>query len=206
MDVWAAHEGKVGHVLVRGDSPGVRIAETWDHIGTRATYSHDVLFTDVPIEAGHVVLRSPVEWVNADPAQMAWNAAGIGAIHTGIARAARDGILDFLRHRGATGANPLPGALTEIEMLLSANARLIASIATETDEGRPASPKESALVKAMVIENATRSVELAASLAADHAHARATAIDLHIRDARSGRGQAPQAAAAFAAGGRGALN
>jgi alkylation response protein AidB-like acyl-CoA dehydrogenase len=37
MDVWAAHEDKVGHVLVRADAPGIRIVETWDHIGMRAT-------------------------------------------------------------------------------------------------------------------------------------------------------------------------
>src|SRR6202012_4043856 len=37
MDVWAAHDEKVGHVLVRGDAAGIRIVETWDHIGMRAT-------------------------------------------------------------------------------------------------------------------------------------------------------------------------
>jgi alkylation response protein AidB-like acyl-CoA dehydrogenase len=212
MDVWAAYEGKVGHVLVRGDAPGIRIVETWDHIGMRATCSHDVLFTDVPVEAVHIALRNPAEWVNADPAQMAWNAAGIGAIYTGIARAARDWVIDFLRHRVPTGLgaplSTLPRAqekVGEIEMLLSANGRLIASIATETDYGLPTSPNESALITVMVIENAIRAVELAASLAGNHAHAKANAIERHIRDVRSGRVQAPQADASFVAAGRGVL-
>ena len=57
----------------------------------------------------------------------------------------------------------------------------------------------------MVIENAIRGVELAASLAGNHAHAKVNAIERHIRDVRSGRVQAPQADAAFAAAGRGVL-
>jgi alkylation response protein AidB-like acyl-CoA dehydrogenase len=212
MDVWAACEGKVGHVLVRGDSLGIRILETWDHIGMRGTCSHDVVFTDVPVEADHIALKHPAEWVNADPAQMAWNAAGIGAIYTGIARAARDWVVEFLRYRVPSGLgaplSTLPRAQEkagEIEMLLSANARLIASIATETDYGLPTGPTESALIKTMVIENAIRAVELAASLAGNHAHAKANAIERHIRDVRSGRIQAPQADASFGAAGRAVL-
>lgn len=212
MDVWATHEDEVGHVLVRGDAPGIRIVETWDHIGMRATCSHDVLFADVPVEPDHIALKKPAEWSNADPAQMAWNAAGIGAIYTGIARGARDWVVDFLRHRVPSGLGAplatLPRAqekVGEIEMLLSANARLIASMAAETDYGTPTSPNESALIKTMVIENAVKAVELAASLAGNHAHAKANAIERHIRDVRSGRVQAPQADAAFIAAGRGVL-
>jgi alkylation response protein AidB-like acyl-CoA dehydrogenase len=212
MDVWAAHDDKVGHVLVRADAPGIQIIETWDHIGMRATCSHDVLFTDVTVEPAHIALKKPAEWLNADPAQMAWNAAGIGAIYTGIARAARDWVAEFLRNRVPTGLGAplatLPRAqekVGEIQMLLTANARLIASIAAETDYGSPTSPNESALIKAMAIENAIRAVELAASLAGNHAHAKANAIERHIRDVRSGRVQAPQADASFVAAGRAVL-
>jgi alkylation response protein AidB-like acyl-CoA dehydrogenase len=215
MDVWARTEdepAQVGNVLVRGDAPGIRIVETWDHIGMRATCSHDVLFENVPVEDEHIAVRPLAEWQHADTAQAAWNAAGMAAIYTGIARAARDWIVDFLRRRVPSGLGAplatLPRAqekVGEIEMLLSVNARLIASVATETDYGSPTSPSESALVKIMAIENAVRAVELAASLAGNHAHARANPIERHIRDVRSGRVQAPQADAAFVAAGRNVL-
>ena len=215
MDVWACTEddpAQVGHVLVRGDAPGIRIVETWDHIGMRATCSHDVLFENVPVADMHVAVRPLAKWQNADVAQAAWNAAGMAAIYTGIARAARDWVVDFLRRRvpGGLGAPlaTLPRAqekVGEIEMLLSANARLIGSVATEVDYGSPTSPTESALIKAMAIENAIRAVELAASLAGNHAHARANPIERHIRDVRSGRVQAPQADAAHITAGRSAL-
>jgi alkylation response protein AidB-like acyl-CoA dehydrogenase len=215
VDVWARTEddpAQVGHVLVRGDAPGIRIVETWDHIGMRATCSHDVLFENVPVANEYVAVRPLAEWQNADVAQAAWNAAGMAAIYTGIARAARDWVVDFLRRRVPSGLGAplatLPRAqekVGEIEMLLCANARLIGSVASETDYGSPTSPNESALIKTMAIENAIRAVELAASLAGNHAHARANPIERHIRDVRSGRVQAPQADAAHVAAGRSVL-
>jgi len=215
MDVWARNEdepAKVGHVLVRGDAPGIRIIETWDHIGMRSTCSHDVVFEDVPISEEHIAVRPPAEWQHSDSAQAAWNAAGMSAIYTGIARAARDWVVEFLRTRVPSGLGAplatLPRAqekIGEIEMLLRTNARLIVSVASETDFGSPTDPTESALIKTMAIENAVRAVEIAASLAGNHAHARANPIERHIRDVRSGRVQAPQADAAFIAAGRAVL-
>jgi alkylation response protein AidB-like acyl-CoA dehydrogenase len=216
MDVWARTEGEpalVGHAIVPADAPGIRIVETWDHLGMRASCSHDVIFDNVPVDGEFIAVRPPAEWQLADPSQGAWNAGCIGAIYTGIARAARDWVADFLRHRipAALGAPlaTLPRAqekVGEIEMLLSANARLIASVASDTDNGSPPHPNESALIKVMIIENAVRAVELAAGLAGNHAHARANPIERYIRDVRCGRIQAPQADAAFVAAGRGSLS
>ncbi len=93
----------------------------------------------------------------------------------------------------------------EIEMLLATNARLIASVAEQTDRGAPPTPGESGLVKTMVIENAVRTVDAAASLAGNHAHSRANAIERHLRDVRSGPVQAPQADAVWTGVGRGVL-
>ncbi|MFC7205971.1 acyl-CoA dehydrogenase family protein [Comamonas endophytica] len=49
--VWARTddaEPLVGSFLVRADSPGVRIETTWDHLGLRASGSHDVILDGVP--------------------------------------------------------------------------------------------------------------------------------------------------------------
>jgi alkylation response protein AidB-like acyl-CoA dehydrogenase len=213
MAVWARCGDEVGYVLVRADAPGIRIVETWDHIGMRGTCSHDVLFEDTPVEPGFAAMQPPGAWANADPAQAAWNAAGIGAIYTGIATAARQWIIHFLRNRVPTGLGAplatLPRAqekVGEIEMLLQVNRRLINAIARQTDEGTPTPTSEATLMKAMIVENAIRAVEIAASLAGNHAHAKANAIERHIRDVRSGRVQAPQADAAFIAAGKAALS
>ena len=215
MDVWARTADEpalVGHVIVPTDAPGISIVETWDHLGMRATCSHDVVFADVPVVDDFIAVRPQQAWQSADPAQAAWNAAAIAAIYNGIARAARDWLADFLLHRTPTalGASlaTLPRAqerFGEIEMLLSANGRLITSITRETDTGLAPHPNESGLAKVMIIENAVRAVEVAASLAGNHAHARANPIERHIRDVRSGRVQAPQADSAFVAAARAAL-
>jgi hypothetical protein len=55
----------------------------------------------------------------------------------------------------------------------------------------------------LIIENAIRTVELAASLAGNHTHAKANAIE---RDLRSGPVQTPWADTSFFAAGRGVLH
>uniref|UniRef100_UPI0035C7CF03 acyl-CoA dehydrogenase family protein n=1 Tax=Methylorubrum thiocyanatum TaxID=47958 RepID=UPI0035C7CF03 len=40
-------EPRVGNWLVPFDAPGLRIEESWDHLGLRASGSHDVVFEDV---------------------------------------------------------------------------------------------------------------------------------------------------------------
>ena len=53
----------VGNFVVPTDTPGIEIVETWDHLGMRATGSHDVRFADALIPAAHAVdVRPPTGW------------------------------------------------------------------------------------------------------------------------------------------------
>ncbi len=64
----------VGTFLVPRDRPGIRIIESWDALGLRASGSHEVVFDDVrlPVEFA-VDLRPPGEWAGGpDPDQAAW--------------------------------------------------------------------------------------------------------------------------------------
>lgn len=216
MMVWArddAEEPRVGPVLVPAHAPGVRIIESWDHLGMRATGSHDVIFDDVRLPAAHAAaLRPPASWFNADPSFGNWNAVTLGALYTGVARAAREWIIGFLRGRVPSGLGKPLATLPrmqekvgEIEGLLASNARLIASLAGDFDAGRPASMAEAHLLKAVLIENAVQAVEIAASLAGNHAHSRHNPIERHLRDVLCGRVHVPTAEAAQTAAGRAAL-
>ena len=53
---------QVGHLVVCGDAPGIRIVEIWDHIGMRVACSHDVLFESVPVVDEHISTRPLAEW------------------------------------------------------------------------------------------------------------------------------------------------
>jgi len=205
---------RVGPFLVPAGAPGLRIEETWDHLGLRASGSHDVVLEDVLVPADHAGTLT-VPGAGPPPredTQAAWNAAQMGAIYNGVAIAARDWIIRFLHDRvpsnlGAPLAS-LPRAhetVGEVASLLAVNARLVAQIAAETDAGTPPSSVESGVLKVTITRNAVEAVRLAVSLAGNHALARGNPLERHWRDVQCGLVHAPQADAAFQAAGRAAL-
>lgn len=204
---------RTGLFLVPAATPGVRVEETWDQMGLRATGSHDVVFEAAEVPADHAVdLREPAEWARPDPIGAAWVALPVAALYTGVAEAARDWIAGFVRTRvpanlGAPLAT-LPRvqeAVGRIEALLTANRRLIASAASDVDAGRPPAPAETGLIKTVAAENAIAAVEEAVKLAGNHALARSNPLERHLRDVLCARIHTPQPDAAYLAAGRAAL-
>jgi len=201
--VWARTdepETRVGLFLVPVDLPGTRIVETWDHLGLRASGSHDVIFEDAAFPLDHEIdVRKPEEWRGPDVTQAAVQAIFIGAIYDGVARAARDWLIEFLKERvpaslGAPLAT-LPRAqeiLGGIEARLAVNARLIASFADDFDEGVPLGASEANVIKMAVTNNAVAVVEDALSLTSNHGLTRANPLERHYRDVLCGRVHTPQ--------------
>ena len=150
------------------DAPGLRIVETWDHLGLRASGSHDVVFEEVSIPLDHAIELQPPALVRGpEPDTAAWNSLLIASLYTGVAEAARDWIVRFLQERvpanlGAPLATlpRMQEAVGRIEALLLANRRLIASAAAETDAGLPPDTVESGLIKTTAAENAIAAVQL----------------------------------------------
>ena len=214
--VWARTEGpdpEVGSFLVPAGSPGIRVVETWDHLGLRASGSHDAIFDDVLIPLEHAVeLRAPKDWLAPDPALIAWSALTVAALYDGIASAARNWLVGYLKTR--TPANlgaPLASlprfqeALGEIEALLTVNRRLLATAAADTDRGEPPGIVESGLLKSTVTGNAIAAVEIALRLTGNPGLSRANPLERHHRDVLCGRVHTPQDNSARLAAGRTAL-
>ncbi|CCE05854.1 putative acyl-CoA dehydrogenase [Bradyrhizobium sp. STM 3843] len=206
-------ESRVGMFLVPAGLPGTRIVETWDHLGLRASGSHDVIFEDVVIPLDYeIALREPESWRVQDPTQALVHGVFVGAIYDGIARAARDWIVDFLKTRtpsslGAPLAT-LPRAqeiLGGIEAKLQVNARLIDSAARDFDEGIVPASAESNIIKLTVTNNAVAAVEDALSLSSNHGLSRSNPLERHYRDVLCGRVHTPQDDATRIAAGRLAL-
>ncbi|WP_407159950.1 acyl-CoA dehydrogenase family protein [Bradyrhizobium sp. STM 3557] len=206
-------EPRAGFILVLAGLPGIRIVETWDDLGLRASGSHDVIFDDVVIPLDYeIALRPPAEWRTPDPVQAVAHAAFVGAIYDGIARAARDWIIEFLRTRtpaslGAPLAT-LPRAqeiLGGIETKLQVNARLIDSVARDFDDGFAPTTIESNVVKLTVTNNAIAAVEDALSLSSNHGLSRSNPLERRYRDVLCGRVHTPQDDATRIAAGRAAL-
>ena len=211
---------RVGTFLVPREAAGVRVIASWDHLGLRASGSHEVVFEDVAIPLDHAVdLRAPADWTAGAPGdvaahalQQAWMTVLLGALYDGVAHAARDWLVDFLNRRapGSLGA-PLASlarvqeALGGIEALLHVNRVLLDRAAQDTDAGRPPSAVDSGLLKHTVTTQAIRAVEAALKLTGNHGLSRGNPLERHHRDVLCGRVHTPQDDAVLIAAGRRAL-
>jgi alkylation response protein AidB-like acyl-CoA dehydrogenase len=214
--VWAKTdepEVRVGLFLVPAGLPGTSIVETWDHLGLRASGSHDVIFDDVVFPLDHEVdVRKPVEWLAPDLTQATVQAVLVGAVYDGVARAARDWVVEFLKNRvpsslGAPLAT-LPRAqeiVGGIEAKLAVNARLLDTFARDIDDGVALTATEANIVKLTVTNNAVAAVEDALSLTSNHGLTRANPLERHFRDVMCGRVHTPQDDATRISAGRLAL-
>jgi alkylation response protein AidB-like acyl-CoA dehydrogenase len=201
--VWAKTdepETRVGLFLVPAGLPGTRIVETWDHLGMRASASHDVVFEDVVFPLDHEIdVRSPEQWRVPDFTQPTVHAIFVAAIYDGVARASRDWLIDFLNSRAPSSLGAplatLPRAqevVGGIEARLAVNARLVDSFAGDFDDGALLSASESNIVKLTVTNNAVAVVEDALSLTGNHGLTRANPLERHYRDVLCGRVHTPQ--------------
>ncbi|WP_159995925.1 acyl-CoA dehydrogenase family protein [Roseomonas sp. 18066] len=216
MLVWARTDEdapRTGLVLVPAAATGVRIEDSWDQAGLRASGSHDVFFDGVAIAAHQAPdLRLPGDWARPDAAQAAWNTLLIAALYTGVARAARDWLLGFLRDRVPSGLGaPLASlprmqeAVGRIDALLLANQRMIASAAVDQDAGDGPTASESGLIKTLAADNAIAVVQQALALTGNHGLARKNPLERHLRDVLCARIHTPQPDAAYILAGRLAL-
>ncbi|SEE33405.1 acyl-CoA dehydrogenase family protein [Bradyrhizobium erythrophlei] len=214
--VWAKTdepETRVGLFLVPAGLPGTRIEQTWDHLGLRASGSHTVIFDDVVFPLDYEIdVRRPDDWKVPDVTQATVHAIFVAAIYDGIARAARDWLVKFLKERvpanlGAPLATlpRMQEVVGGIEARLAVNARLIDSFAADFDNGFPLSAIESNIIKLTVTNNAAAVVEDALSLTSNHGLSRTNPLERHYRDVLCGRVHTPQDDATRVSAGRSVL-
>jgi alkylation response protein AidB-like acyl-CoA dehydrogenase len=214
--VWARTDEaapRTGTFLVPAHAPGIRIDPTWDHLGLRASGSHDVLLHEVPIPLDHALdLRLPQDWAPGETGTQADMAVLLATLYTGVAHAARDWLVGFLRERApASLGAPLATlprvqeAVGRIEGLLLTNDRLIAALASDVDAARAVPAADSGLVKAIATHNAIEAVQAAVQLASNHGLSRRNPLERHLRDVLCGRVHTPQDDSVYVAAGRRAL-
>ncbi|ARM16204.1 MULTISPECIES: acyl-CoA dehydrogenase family protein [Rhizobium] len=192
-------EPRLGSFLVPTSADGIRVEKTWNAMGMRATNSDDLILDDVAIPLEDVLDIAPAsEGLKRDERLGAWYFSLVPAIYDGAARAARDWLIEFTTTRApASLGAPLStvpriqDGLGQIEVWLSANRRLLRSIAEDFDAGRPFGP-DAAAVKHVVMENAIAVTTLALELGGNPGISRDNPLERHHRDALSGKAHAPQ--------------
>ncbi|GBE91035.1 acyl-CoA dehydrogenase family protein [Nostoc cycadae] len=203
--VWAKKtedEPQVGNFLVPRDLPGVQIVETWDHLGMRATGSHDLILENVLIPDEYALDIRPVSIKSPpDPMTAVWNSLTLSALYLGVATAARDWLIEYLGDRTPSNlGTPLASlsrfqtAVGEIEALLYANRILIYNLAQELDksESAPNVELQAQAVKYLSTTNSIRAVEIGLQLIGNPGLTRKNPLERHYRDVLCSRIHTPQ--------------
>jgi alkylation response protein AidB-like acyl-CoA dehydrogenase len=203
MIIWGRTEGDdplVGYFLVPGDSPGIRIEESWNHAGMRASGSHDVILEEVAIPFDHAVdLRRPDEWNEENSAQTAWMVSLMGSLYDAVAQQGRDWFAQFARTRVPSNLGaPLSSLYRYQELLgridahLLSNRILLNDLIRRTEEGAPPPASETMLTKYLITGNAIDAVALAIEATGNPGLTRNNPLERHYRDVLCSRAHAPQ--------------
>ena len=186
--------GEVGRIAIGRDLPGVRIEETWDALGMRASGSDDVCFDDVLVTDEDFLTRSDPARQRERPA--AWFAILVGATSLGVAEAARDYAVRFARERRPLGASgPIATVPHVREQVGRMDASLMAATALlmqtseaweRTPEARPRLGPQVAASKRLATNTAVEVVEIAMRIVGGVAMHRSEPLERYFRDVRSG--------------------
>ena len=196
-----------GFVTLPLDRPGITWIKTWDHIGLRASNTHDVAFDNVelPFGAFTAVDRPAVSTSRPLPASILAHTG----LYVGVARAARAAFRDFARNRVPTS---LGKPIADTERIQSVAGELDLQIATAETllYGallRAASGDESVTTQIPVIKSAINRAVITATQTAVAALGnpgltRHNSLERHLRNALCVRVHPPQEDAALLAAGR----
>lgn len=199
FSVWARSSDEdplVGAWLVHKDTPGISIIEDWDHLGMRATCSHEVVFDNVLVPLDHAVSvsRWSAPQAELDGDGFLWMSVLLSSVYDGVAQAARDWLVQWLETRAPSNLGAALSTLPRfqetvghIDTLLFANRSLLDAAA----EGHtPAS--NAAQLKYLVTGNAIRAVELAIEASGNPGLSRHNPLQRHYRDVLCSRVHTPQ--------------
>ena len=210
--VETGREPRREHFLIRADTPGVRVEETWDNHGMRATGSHDIVLEDVLVPADALV---PDTGAAVPGGGRDWGTFASAAVFLGLATAARDVAVAYARERRPNG---MPGPIAELQTvqhriaeieLLLLQARTLLFDTAERWQRHPEQRDDLgwrlAAVKYTVSNHAIRVGDLALRVVGSAGLSRALPLERYVRDLRVSIGQPPIDDAALTLIGRAAL-
>ncbi|MEU1802767.1 acyl-CoA dehydrogenase family protein [Streptomyces sp. NPDC019937] len=215
--VWATTDEpapRVGTFVVPGTAPGIEITHRWNHLGLRASGSHDIALHDVEIPEGNVI-----DLTGHGAAAEQDNRAGaalhlpLAALYLGVARAAQGYVHRFAHER--TPANlGHPVARTErfrrvggeIALRLDSAEHLVFTGAERVDGADGSYTPEHALgARVLAGRHATEAVALGLRLLGNPGLSRDNPLERHFRDVQCAPVHAPQEDTALLAIGAAAL-
>jgi alkylation response protein AidB-like acyl-CoA dehydrogenase len=198
LAVWARSddaEPLVGSWLVRHDTPGITINEIWDHLGMRATGSHEVVFDDVLVPLDHAVDVSPASAApELDASLLLWMSVLLAAIYDAVSRNARDWLASWLEERvPANLGAPLSSLPRFQESLGQLDAWLFSNrVILDAAANGAVPPSDAFRIKYLVTNTAIQVVEKAIELSGNPGLSRANPLERYYRDVLCSRIHTPQ--------------
>ena len=177
-------------------SPGVRMVETWDALGMRATGSHEMALEDVRVGDGQVVARRP--WGRLDPVLRSAGvhfAPTVASVYVGVAVGARDEAVRTVRARRASDGTPLAADPTTQRLVGQMEQKLRVAwwslIGALTELGDDYVPDDNALEAVMLAKRqailaAVEVVDLAVEAVGGSAYFKTSPLERAVRDVRAG--------------------
>ncbi|MEU4559817.1 acyl-CoA dehydrogenase family protein [Actinoplanes sp. NPDC023936] len=166
---------------------GMRVEETWDALGMRATGSHD-LHIDVTVPAS--ALLGGLEGLALVAVQLAphWMVASYAAVYVGVARAAVDAAVAHVNERGLGHLPAVRARIGRADAAVSAAHLAVREAARRVDEA-PGDTETNRWVWRAKLLAGTTAAEVAASMleaAGTSAMRRGHPLERLYRDARAG--------------------
>jgi alkylation response protein AidB-like acyl-CoA dehydrogenase len=202
---------RVGHLIVPGDAAGITWIDTWDHLGLRASNTHDVTYQDVPVPADAFVEipRGP-DGIYRDPAAAAGPASfGHPALYIGVARAARTAFAEFARNRvpAALGkpiaqTERIQSAAGEIDLQIVQAETLLHGALLRLEAGETSLVPELSGIKVAIARSVIAATQTAVATLGNPGLSRHNSLERHLRDALCIRVHPPQEDAVLIASGR----
>jgi acyl-CoA dehydrogenase len=177
-------------------SEGVRILETWDALGMRATGSHEVLLDDVKVGDGQIAARRP--WGRLDPALRVAAihfAPPVAAVYFGVAVAARDEAVRVAALRKTGDGRPLTEDQTVQRQIGLIDVKLRTAwwslLGALEELGEEYAPEDAAvaplmIAKRQVVIEAQTVVDLAMEVVGGSAYFVGSPLERAYRDVRAG--------------------
>ncbi len=198
---------RVGHLIVPADAPGISWIDTWDHLGLRASNTHDVVYDEVPLPFDAFVEIPRVDGVYRDPAATAGLASfGHPALYIGVARAARAAFVRYARERVPTAlgrpiatTERIQAVAGEIDAQIAQAETILFGALLRGDEGHL--PQLSVL-KVQMARSVIAAVQTAVAALGNPALSRHQPFERHLRDVLCVRVHPPQEDTALLAAGR----
>ncbi len=202
---------RVGHVVVPADLPGISWIQTWDHLGLRASNTHDVVYDDVrlPLDA-FVEIPRGADGVYRDPAASASiGSLGHPALYIGVARAARTAFVDYALDRVPTAlgrpiatTERIQSVAGEIDAQIAQAETLLFGALLRAEHGDLAHVPQLSLLKVQIARSVIAATQTAVAALGNPGLTRGLPFERLLRDALCVRVHPPQEDVALVAAGR----